>query len=91
MGIKPSSNSPAPPPAGPTGAHLQSVEEMLKHLKQHKLTESRPIKTQPHRSSTPADNVCLVGENSGRIKWIQPSGKSPVVTRLLGMLYTCLC
>ncbi|KAL0031801.1 hypothetical protein WJX79_008164 [Trebouxia sp. C0005] len=67
-----SGNSPAPAPAGPSGTHLQSVEDMLRHLKQNKLTEGRPIKT--HRSSTPSDNVCLVGQNSGRIKWIQPSG-----------------
>ncbi len=70
-----SGNSPAPPPAGPARAHLQSVEDMLMHLKQNKLTEGRPIKTQPQRTATPSDNVCLVGENSGRIKWIQPSGE----------------
>ena len=69
-----SGNSPAPPPAGPTKTHLQSVEDMLRHLKQNKLTEGRPIKPQAQRSSTSCDNVCLVGENSGRIKWIQPSG-----------------
>ncbi|DBB03863.1 TPA: hypothetical protein ACH3X1_012952 [Trebouxia sp. C0004] len=67
-----SGNSPAPAPAGPTGTHLQSVEDMLRHVKQNKLTEGIPIKI--HRSSTPSDNVCLVGENSGHIKWIQPSG-----------------
>ena len=78
VGVKPD-NGPAPSPAGPTHTHLQthllSVEDMLKHLKQHKLTEGRPLKPQPQRPATSADNVCLVGENSGRIKWIQPSGK----------------
>ena len=69
-----SGSSPAPPPAGPSGAHLQSVEDMLRHLKQNKLTDSQPLKARP-QLSTLSDNVCLVGENSGRIKWIQPSGK----------------
>lgn len=74
-------NSPAPFPAGPTHTHVQthllSVEDMLKHLKQNKLTEGKPLKPQPQRLAT-SDNVCLVGENSGRIKWIQPSGKQPL-------------
>lgn len=78
--VKPES-SPAPFPAGPTHTHLQthllSVEDMLKHVKQNKLTEGRPLKPQPQRLSTSADNVSLVGENSGRIKWIQPSGMQP--------------
>ncbi len=84
-----SGNSPAPPPAGPTGTHLQSVEDMLRHLKQNKLTEGRPIKT--HRSSTPSDNVCLVGENSGRIKWIQPSGECHCLPNsFIASLFACL-
>ncbi|KAL3154371.1 hypothetical protein ABBQ32_013848 [Trebouxia sp. C0010 RCD-2024] len=76
VGVK-HDDSPAPSPAGPTHTHLQthllSVEDMLKHLKQNKLTEGKPLKPQPPRLAT-SDNVCLVGENSGRIKWIQPSG-----------------
>lgn len=27
----------------------------------------------------PAENVCLVGQQSGRIKWIQPSGAPPLL------------
>ena len=79
-GLKPASD-PAPSPAGPTHTHLRthllSVEDMLKHVKQNKLTEGRPLKPQPQRLSTSADSVCLVGENSDRIKWIQPSGDRP--------------
>lgn len=79
-GPKPASD-PAPSPAGPTHTHLQthllSVEDMLKHVKQNKLTEGRPLQPQLQRLSTSADSVCLVGENSGRIKWIQPSGDRP--------------
>ena len=93
VGVRPE-NSPAPPPAGPTHTplqtHLLSVEDMLKHLKQNKLTEGKPLKPQPHRLSTSADNVCLVGENSGRIKWIQPSGKKPVQT-LTASIDALLC
>ncbi len=83
-----SGNSPAPAPAGPTGTHLQSVEDMLSHLKKNKLNEGRPIKT--HRSSTQSDNVCLVGENSGRIKWIQPSGECHCLSKQLHCLPVCL-
>ena len=82
---------PAPSPAGPTHTHLQthllSVEDMLKHLKQNKLTEGRPLKPQPQRLSTSADNVCLVGEDSGRIKWIQPSGEQRAQSWLFHSMY----
>ena len=56
------------------------VEDMLTYIRRSKLTEGRPIKPvlpsqhQPQRD--PTDSVCLFGEDSGRIKWIQPSGQS---------------
>ena len=81
-----SSTSLAPPPAGPAAAHLQSVEDMLRHLKQNKLTDSQPLRARP-QLSTLSDNVCLVGENSGRIKWIQPSGKLSDTAKLC--LFCC--
>ena len=92
-GVKPES-SPAPSPAGPTHTHLQthllSVEDMLKHVKQNKLTEGRPLKPQPQRLSTSANNVCLVGENSGRIKWIQPSGEQHTQSWLSPSMHSCI-
>ena len=36
--------------------------------------ERKVLRTPP--SVMGADNVCLVGEKSGKIKWIQPSGMS---------------
>ena len=76
------SGSPAPPPAGPLGFANPNmgVEDMLTHIRRSKLTEGRPLKPvlpfphQPHND--PTDSVCLIGEDSGRIKWIQPSGES---------------
>lgn len=56
------------------------VEDMLTHIRRSKLTEGRPVKPsllsqqQPHHNSTA--NACLIGEDSGRIKWVQPSGTS---------------
>ena len=56
------------------------IEDMVSHIRTNKLTDSRPIKAvkapqqQPHHDTT--DSVCLFGEDSGRIKWIQPSGGS---------------
>ena len=75
------SGNPAPAPAGPVGVPSlnMGVEDMLTHIRRSKLTEGRPVKPilssrhQPQHDST--DSVCLFGEDSGRIKWIQPSGE----------------
>ena len=47
-----------------------TVTEMLANIKDTMISKCRPVrKVQP-----PSDNMCLVGQSSGRIKWIQPSG-----------------
>lgn len=48
-----------------------SVPELLTWVNSHKVTRGRPRRPPPQAVS---DSVCLVGETSGRIKWIQPSG-----------------
>ena len=70
---------PAPSPAGPITAPRppMGVEDMLTHIRTCKLTDSRPIKPVKAHQQQPqhdSDSVCLIGEDSGRIKWIQPSG-----------------
>ncbi|KAK9823648.1 hypothetical protein WJX72_004420 [[Myrmecia] bisecta] len=45
-----------------------SLSSMLKHIQLTKITENRPLR------AAASENVCLVGEASGRIKWITPSG-----------------
>ena len=47
-----------------------TVTEMLANIKDTMISKCCPVrKVQP-----PSDNMCLVGQSSGRIKWIQPSG-----------------
>ena len=49
-----------------------TVPEMLANIKTTMISKCRPVRTvQP-----PAENMCLVGQSSGRIKWIQPSGEN---------------
>ncbi len=55
-----------------------SVGEMLAFIKRNKVTEGKPLAVRnPAAAAALAahENVCLVGESSGRIKWIQPSGE----------------
>ena len=47
------------------------MPEMLASIKTTMISKCRPVrKVQP-----PSENMCLVGQSSGRIKWIQPSGE----------------
>ena len=49
-----------------------TVPEMLASIKATTISKCRPVrKVQP-----PSENMCLVGQSSGRIKWIQPSGRA---------------
>ncbi len=57
-----------------------SVPELLTWVNSHKVTRGRPRRPPPQAVS---DSVCLVGETSGRIKWIQPSGACTVPAALL--------
>ena len=49
-----------------------SVPDLLAWVNSHKITRGRPRHSLPQAGTS--DSVCLVGETSGRIKWIQPSG-----------------
>jgi len=49
-----------------------TVPEMLANIKTTMISKCRPVrKVQP-----PSENMCLVGQSSGRIQWIQPSGRA---------------
>ena len=39
------------------------------------INNSRSLYSQAPPASAASDNICLVGEASGRIRWIQPSGE----------------
>ena len=46
------------------------VGDLIDLISKTKTTDRKPLRN-PH---VPLENVCLVGEQTGRIKWIQPSG-----------------
>lgn len=48
------------------------MPDLLAWVNSHKITRGRPRRSLPQVGTS--DSVCLVGETSGRIKWIQPSG-----------------
>jgi len=45
---------------------------MLEDIKRNAISKCRPVKKV--HTLPPMENLCLVGQTSGRIKWIQPSG-----------------
>ena len=47
-----------------------SVGDLINLISKTKTTERKPLRI----THVPLENVCLVGEQTGRIKWIQPSG-----------------
>ncbi len=51
-------------------AGTRSIADMVADIKRGAITKCRPVRA----AHPPAENVCLVGQQSGRIKWIQPSG-----------------
>ena len=51
----------------PPGLQLDGLISHINHTRSLYSRKSPP-------SSTSGDNICLVGEASGRIRWIQPSG-----------------
>lgn len=51
-------------------AGTRSIRDMVADIKRGAITKCRPVRA----AHPPAENVCLVGQQSGRIKWIQPSG-----------------
>ncbi len=64
--------------AGAGSSTQASVPELLAWINSHKVTRVRPRRSMPQPAS---DAVCLVGESSGRIKWIQPSGAAHLLRR----------
>ena len=53
------------------------MPDLLAWVNNHKMTRGRPRRCLPQVGTS--DSVCLVGETSGRIKWIQPSGACPLL------------
>ena len=47
-----------------------SVGDLIDLISKTKTTDRKPFRI----THVPLENVCLVGEQTGRIKWIQPSG-----------------
>ena len=46
------------------------------------INDAHTISSRSATSSSPgSDNICLVGEDSGKIRWIQPSGASCLLPR----------
>jgi hypothetical protein len=64
--------------AGAGSSTQASVPELLAWINSHKVTLVRPRRSMPQPAT---DAVCLVGESSGRIKWIQPSGAAYLLRR----------
>jgi hypothetical protein len=58
-----------------------SIADMLASIRQNVISKSRPVK----KAHPPIENVCLVGQNTGRIKWIQPSGNVQLSPSFHGM------
>ena len=64
-----------------------TVPEMLASIKTTMLSKCRPVrKVQP-----PSENMCLVGQSSGRIKWIQPSGRALPLPQNASPHQLCTC
>ena len=55
-----------------TAPSSHTVEELIELIRKGKTpAERKPLDV----TDVPAEDICLVGEQSGKIRWIQPSGE----------------
>ena len=64
-----------------------NIPDMLANIKRNAISKCRPVR-QVH---PPMENICLVGQTSGRIKWIQPSGVPPPAVMHSPCTSHCMC
>lgn len=57
---------------GSPTTNASNIPDMLEDIKRNAISKCRPVKKV--HTLPPMENLCLVGQTTGRIKWIQPSG-----------------